>query len=366
VKLIHTYREEAKALKNLDRFEDNKSVGWRSPSNIALVKYWGKRSVQIPRNPSISFALEKSVTETIVDFSFKQTQGISVELIFEGERNKAFENRIRLYLESIIEFLPFVTNLNLKIVSKNSFPHSAGIASSASAMSALALCLVSIEQDLFGTLKSDKDFFEKASFLARLGSGSAARSVYGNYSVWGQSSFVSNSSNEISISYDKSIHPEFLTLGDAILITDSKSKKVSSTMGHELMEDHPYAEARYRQANENIGKLLNTLESNNEQLFSDIIENEALSLHALMMSSNNGYSLLNKNTWEIIQKIRTFRKDSNTFAAFTLDAGPNVHLIYKLKDKSKIEKFIKNELIAYCENENWIDDEMGTGPEKLN
>lgn len=365
MKLQNTYKEKAKSLTNLERFEGERSVGWKSPSNIALVKYWGKRAVQLPQNPSISFALSNSNTETLVQYSFNETQEICIELFFEGKRNEAFENRIQTYLEQIAEYLPFVKNLKFKIKSKNTFPHSVGIASSASAMSALALCLVTIENEFFGTLKEEKAFFEKASFLSRLGSGSAARSVYGNYSVWGESQFVSGSSNEIAISYDKNIDSEFLALGDAILITSSESKKVSSSMGHNLMINHPYAESRYKQANENLGKLINAIQLNDEQFFIDVIENEALSLHALMMSSNNGYSLLNQNTWEIIHKIRKFRKDSNTFAAFTLDAGPNVHLIYKQKDKKIIVDFIEKELTENCENEKWIDDKMGSGPDKI-
>jgi diphosphomevalonate decarboxylase len=303
------FRLEADRLSHFEHFYEVRSTGWRSPSNIALVKYWGKRDVQLPQNPSFSFALENSFTETLV--------------------------------------------------------HSAGIASSASAMSALALCLATIEQDLFESLKNEQAFFEKASFLSRLGSGSAARSVYGNYSVWGESGYIADSSDEIAVPYDHRIHPDFLPLGDAILLASSESKKVSSSMGHNLMKDHPYAAARYQQAHENLRKLINALESGDEQLFINIIENEALSLHALMMSSSEGYSLLNENTWEILNKIRKFRKDNDTFAAFTLDAGPNVHLVYKLKDRNKIVEFIEKELIEHCENGKWIDDKMGNGPRKI-
>ncbi len=365
MKLENTYKEMADDLRNLQRFEGGRSVGWKSPSNIALVKYWGKREVQLPQNPSISFALNNSFSETRIEYNFSESNDVELAFLFENKRNEAFEKRVKSYFEGIIDYLPFINNLSFKIESANSFPHSAGIASSASAMSALALCLVSIEREMFDTLKIDNDFFKKASFLARLGSGSAARSVYGDYSVWGQSVFVSDSSDEIAINYDNNIDADFLELGDAILIASSKSKKVSSSMGHKLMIGHPYADSRYKQANENLENLLKALASNNEKIFIDVVENEALSLHALMMSSSNGYSLLNQNTWEIIHKIRNFRKDNNTFAAFTLDAGPNVHLIYKLKDRKTIEDFIKKELTEHCENNKWIDDKMGSGPDKI-
>jgi len=309
------YRLEAERFTRLKQFSEYRSVGWRSPSNIALIKYWGKRHFQLPENPSLSFTLQESFTETTVQYTYKPKTGISVDFRLEGKPNPSFENRITGFMEHISKYLPFIRNLHLKIDSKNSFPHSSGIASSASSMSALVLCLLTIEQDLFESLKNEKAFFKKASFLSRLGSGSAARSVYGNYSVWGKSAFISNSSDEVAIPFNHKIHPEFMETGDAILITSTGSKKISSSAGHNLMKDHPYAAARYQQANNNLINLINALESGDEQLFVSVVENEALSLHALMMSSSAGYSLLNENTWEIIKKIRKFRDKKNTFAA---------------------------------------------------
>ena len=131
------------------------------------------------------------------------------------------------------------------------------------------------------------------------------------------------------------------------------------------MESHPYASARYEQAEKNLKKLILALKNGNDNDFIAVLENEALSLHSLMMSSNPGFSLLNANTWEIINRIKEYRKQNNKMIAFTLDAGPNVHLIYKSKDKTEITNFIASELEQFCENGYWIDDQMGNGPEKL-
>ena len=124
-------------------------VAWRSPSNIALVKYWGKYGRQLPSNPSISFTLKNAHTNMRMKYS---SGNGAVTLYFEGERNEQFEQRIKRYIKSINDIYPFLENVDLEIHSENSFPHSAGIASSASAMSALALCLCSIEKKVFNTL----------------------------------------------------------------------------------------------------------------------------------------------------------------------------------------------------------------------
>ena len=146
-------------------------VTWKSPSNIALVKYWGKHGKQLPRNPSVSFTLSQAFTETTIAFDYDIQSNGSAEFSFEGSKNERFERRIKKFLTSIEGFMPFLSHAKLKIDSSNSFPHSTGIASSASAMSALALCLCSLESEIYNDLYKDSSFYKKASFIARLGSG---------------------------------------------------------------------------------------------------------------------------------------------------------------------------------------------------
>jgi diphosphomevalonate decarboxylase len=366
LKLANQYSEHARKLDTFSPFEGNRHVGWKSPSNIALVKYWGKKDNQIPQNPSLSFALQNSFTETAVEYSMKRGNRPALSFSFEGSSQPGFEERIRNTISGFLAYMPFLDRLDLKIESINSFPHSSGIASSASAMSALALCFVSIERQLFGTLPGTDEFMQKASFLSRLGSGSACRSVYENYSVWGYDSDLDHSTDEASIPVLTDINNDLGQLGDAVLIVSSKPKKVSSSAGHGLMNHHPFAEARFEQARNNLKELFLAIKQNNEKEFIRIVENEALTLHSLMMSSENGFTLLRPNTWNIIGKVRDYRDQSGIFIAFTLDAGPNVHLIYKLSDRESVLTFINNELINYCEKGYWIDDRMGAGPVELN
>jgi len=110
------------------------TINWKSPSNLAIVKYWGKYGIQFPHNPSISFTLENAFTQTILDYAPKtdQGKGISLDFTFHGEENEAFRAKMIKFLESILPIFPFLNQLHLRVRSGNSFPHSAGIASSAS------------------------------------------------------------------------------------------------------------------------------------------------------------------------------------------------------------------------------------------
>lgn len=363
--LADQYLKEGAQLRGAGDFRGAGALGWRSPSNIALIKYWGKRPVQVPGNPSLSFTLSSSYTDTTLAFDLQGSGKLKMDFLFEGKENPGFAARVKGYLDSLAPYLPFLDRLSLKISSSNSFPHSSGIASSASAMSALALCLAGLENHLFGTLADRDAFLRKAAFLARLGSGSATRPVYGGFVLWGRTPAVAESTDEAGIPVMLPDGNPMLGIRDAILVTSAGKKKVSSSQGHGLMDGHPWAAARYAQAGTNLEMLLKAIGEQNEEEIIGIIENEALSLHALMMSSRNGYRLMNEQTWAVIDKVRQYRRSTGTFVAFTLDAGPNVHLLYQGKDRDRVLAFIREELVALCDNGYWIDDSLGQGPAAL-
>ena len=326
-------------------------VAWSSPSNIALVKYWGKRGKQIPQNPSISFTLSECRSETFV--SFEKADNFSFRFFFEGKENPAFGAKIEKFLLDNQAFFPFINQLNLTVESRNTFPHSSGIASSASSMSAFVMCLMEMEGQFVG---KEIDL-QKASYFSRLASGSAARSVFPKMALWGATPYYEDSSDEYAVSLENDIHPVFKTYRDAILIVSGETKSVSSRAGHALMEGNPYAPARYAQANENIKNLLIALKSGDLDTFINITESEALQLHALMMCSNPSYILMKPNTLNLInEKIPL---------CFTLDAGPNVHLLYPENEADKVDGFIRNVLSSYCAGGRWIADRVGDGPKKL-
>jgi diphosphomevalonate decarboxylase len=350
-------------------------VTWESPSNIALIKYWGKKKDQIPENPSISFTLNNCKTITSLTFSKKEgASNFEFDVYLDGEKKDDFKPKIETFFKRVEVYVPFLKDYKFKIETENTFPHSSGIASSASGMSALALCLMSVEKQLISSVVSSSTvetslnesyFNQKASFLARLGSGSACRSIEGDLIVWGKNNVVEGSSDLFGIKYPYKVHENFKDYQDTILLVDKGEKQVSSTMGHNLMHNHPYAKNRFSQAHDNLDALKPILESGNLDAFIKLIESEALTLHAMMMTSMPYFILMKPNTLEIINKIWEFRAKTSLHISFTLDAGANVHVLYPKNEAFNILEFIKNELVVYCQNGHYICDQIGVGAKKI-
>lgn len=356
--------EEQFIPKSYSKALESGQVTWESPSNIALVKYWGKKKDQIPENTSISFTLSNCKTITTVSYSPKTSEGFDFDVYLDGEKKGDFKPKIETFFKRVEIYMPFLKDYHFKIETKNTFPHSSGIASSASGMSALALCLMSIEKKLNPDL-DDIFFKKKSSFLARLGSGSACRSIEGNLVVWGNHSAIEDSSDLFGVVYPGEVHQIFQNFQDTILLVDKGEKQVSSTIGHNLMYDHPFAHERFKQANSNIEKLIPILKNGRLDAFIELVESEALSLHAMMMTSLPYFILMKPNTLEIINRIWDFRKRTGLHVGFTLDAGANVHVLYPEKEKGQVLEFIKSEIVAYCQNEQYICDQIGFGAKKI-
>ena len=343
---------------------DRGIAAYSAPSNIALVKYWGKKAHQIPANPSISFTLNNCKTTTVLKYEKKTSEGFSFDVFLEGVIQEDFKPKIEQFFSRIDIYLPFLSAYHFVIETSNTFPHSSGIASSASGMSALALCLMQIEQQLNPTIS--KEFFnKKASFLARLGSGSACRSIEGNLIVWGAHANIKGSSDLVGVKYPYEVHQNFKNYHDTILLVDKGEKQVSSTVGHNLMHNHPFAEQRFQQAHSNMDALILVLKSGDLNTFISIVEREALTLHAMMMSSNPYFILMKPNTLQIINKLWEFRAKTGLHICFTLDAGANVHVLFPESEAKQIQEFIKTELAVHCQNGHFIEDMLGQGAQPI-
>lgn len=340
------------------------SITWESPSNIALVKYWGKYGEQLPKNTSLSFTLSNCKTTTTLHYTKKEEGDFSFIIRLDGKDQPDFRPKIETFFKRIEVYLPFLRSYDFVIETSNSFPHSSGIASSASGMSALALCLLSIERELNPEM-TDADFNEKASFLSRLGSGSASRSIEGPLVVWGEHTAIPGSSNLFATAYEGKVHAAFENYQDTVLLVDIGQKKVSSTVGHNLMHNHPYAENRFAQAQENIVKLKSILASGDLNGFIKLVESEALTLHAMMLTSMPYYILMSPNTLQIIEAIWEYREETGSKLCFTLDAGANVHLLYPESEKDAVLELIKNKLVVYCQKGQYICDNVGFGAKRI-
>ncbi|WP_238785163.1 diphosphomevalonate/mevalonate 3,5-bisphosphate decarboxylase family protein [Blattabacterium cuenoti] len=324
-----------------------------SYSNIALIKYWGKskNNIQIPSNSSISYRLNNvyTVTKIIYKMNDRKNSKFYFKFLFSGKEHTFFYLRMKKFFHRIFVYCSYLRNFNFIIETNNTFPHSSGIASSASSISSIALCIMDIEKKLINSLT--KSFIlKKASFLARLGSGSACRSIYTGLSVWGAHKLIKGSNNFYSIPYPYTVHPIFRKIEDTILIIDDKPKKILSSKGHQLMNNHPYAKERFKHANNNMVQLISILKSGNIKKFGILIEQEALNLHAMIMTSNPYYLCFQPNTIEVIQNIWKYRIKSKKNIYFTLDAGANIHILYPIQEKKTIFKWIKNNLYHFYKN----------------
>ncbi len=319
-------------------------------SNIALVKYWGKKGKQLPINPSLSFSLKNAKTYLTVDIEKSSKPSFSYK--FEGVDQINFSKKSNIAWNVFCELYPILNQFKIEIDSTNTFPHSTGIASSASSQMALAI----LATELITELKYEQFNLSElniCSSLARLASGSACRSINPGINLWGKTDLVSGSSDEYAIQISD-VNPIFKDYQDTILVISSNPKKISSSAGHSLMDDHPYKNVRISDANQNLKTILSAMKMGDIEKFSQIVESEAMSLHAMMMTSSPSVILMEPKTLEVLNLIQLFRKESNLPITFSLDAGPNVHLLYPSSIKAKIDPFIKHELSSLCISEKGI------------
>ena len=348
---------EKQFLGNINFTIKNETVSESCPSNIALIKYWGKYENQIPANPSISYTLHNCKTNTTMEFF--ANEAFSVQTFLAGNEEKKFAEKIEKYFKNIEQYLPWILKGKYVIHTENTFPHSSGIASSASGFGAIAKCLMKLDEAFSGET-TEEELLKKASFLARLGSGSACRSLYNGLVVWGNTKEVEGSSDLYAVAYpNEEIHSVFRSFNDWVLLIHEGEKSVSSTVGHGLMKTNPYAERRFQEAHENFTLLKNILKTGDLEGFIKLTEHEALTLHAMMMMSDPAFILMKTGTLEVINKIWDFRRITGLPLFFTLDAGANVHLLFPSDiEADKIKIFIEQELLPFTQKGGVVKDKM--------
>lgn len=351
----------------LEPVSTKNKVTYRCPSNIALVKYWGKKEggPQLPANPSISLTLSDLCAVTSVEIAYGNVSGQpSFSFLLEGQHKPSFEPKILQFLQKIWAYSLLVQHNTLAVSSANNFPHGTGIASSAAGFGALACCIARLEKEHYGAYPGGFDSFERsASFMARLGSGSACRSLFAAPAIWGEHEEF-NSSDLYAVPFETEVHPDLASLMDAVLIVDAGEKSVSSTAGHALLKGNEYAKVRYEVAKSNLGKITDAMTSGKVRAFINIVESEALQLHAMMMASSPYYLLMRPGTVAIIEKIWAYREKTGHPVMFTLDAGANVHLLFPHLLKQEVTNFIETELLVYCQNKQYLCTRTGTAPEQ--
>jgi diphosphomevalonate decarboxylase len=281
-----------------------------SCANIAFVKYWGRKdhALRLPLNSSISMNLDRTTTTTTV--LFDRALEADQVMIEDSETSGKAAQRVSEHLDRIRTLAGI--SARAQVVSRNSFPMGAGIASSASAFAALttAACAAA-------GLEPDE---RTLTILARLGSGSACRSIPAGFVEW-------HTADTSEGSYAEQIAPpEHWDLRDLIAIVQTVHKKVSSTKGHELVGPSPFAEARLAAAERALPVVRDALLARDFVALGEETEQEAIRMHAVAMTSQPSLLYWSPDTVRIMQAVRDWR-ESGLAVYFTIDAGANVHVL---------------------------------------
>ena len=292
--------------------------------NIAFIKYWGNRdsALRLPANGSISMNLDGLFTRTTV--SFQPSLGLD-ELIINGHEvtGKGLER-----VSAILEIVRLSAGLRLKaeVVSENNFPTAAGIASSAAAFAAQALAALSA---------AGLDCSEPAvSRLARLGSGSASRSIPAGFVEWKMGAGDLDS-------YAVSIAPpQHWNLADCVAIVSAGHKAIGSTEGHALAPTSPLQVARLADAPRRLDLCRRAILDRDFAAFASIIEHDSDMMHAVMMTSQPALFYWKPATLAVMDAVREWRSDGLP-VAYTIDAGPNVHVICAAETSSKVAGLLR-------------------------
>lgn len=304
-----------------------KSGKARAHTNIALIKYWGKadEALIIPMNNSLSVTLDRFYTETRVTFDETLTED---QLILNGEAVNAKESaKIKRYMEMIRKEAGI--SEHALIESENFVPTAAGLASSASAYAALAgACNEALQLGL-----SDKDL----SRLARRGSGSASRSIYGGFAEWEK-----GNDDETSFAHRVEADGWENELAMVFVVINNKSKKVSSRSGMSLTRD---TSRFYQYWLDNVEPdLKETKEAIAQKDFKrmgEVIEANGLRMHATNLGAQPPFTYLVPESYDAMRIVHECR-EAGLPCYFTMDAGPNVKVLIEKKNQQAIvDKFLQ-------------------------
>ncbi len=321
-------------------------------ANIALVKYWGKRDERLvlPKEGSVSVTMDEQLkTRTTVMFSEKFKED---ELILNGKKLEGNDVKERLQQLDVIRKRAGI-NMKAKIVSLNCFPTSAGFASSSAGLAALAIAAAT-------ALNLNLDSKE-LSILARLGSGSACRSVLGGFVEWKKGS-KDDGSDSYAVQFASHLHwPEFRNV---IAVTETEKKKISSRAGmKQTVETSILYNARLAYLPKLIEDVKKAILEKDLQNLLQMVMRESNNLHAVMLDTWPPIIYLNDTSKEIIYAIHEYNNNCKEIrAGYTFDAGPNAHIF-------TVEKYVPEivSVLSHIEGvKKIIVCKVGEGPKILN
>jgi len=296
---------------------DNKAT-FRVGSNIAFIKYWGvdDATINLPQNNSISMTLADAHTTTTLQW-LDQGLAATDEITLDGTRLDAHRAaRLVRHLDRIRALAGI--DWRVRVVSQNNFPMASGIASSASGFAALttAACYA-LGLELSAT---------RLSALARRGSGSASRSLFGGFVEWER-----GQDDVTSVAHQ--LYPaEHWALYDVVAVVSGAEKAVSSEQGHGLAASSPLNAGRVASVPQALDEVRAAIAQRDLARLGPVIEQDALAMHAVMMTSTPSLFYWQPGTLEIIHALHAWRAQDGLQAYFTIDAGPNLHILCEEAD----------------------------------
>ncbi|MDP3561548.1 MAG: diphosphomevalonate decarboxylase [Legionellaceae bacterium] len=305
----------------------------QAPANIALIKYMGKKdeSKNIPANPSLSYTLNDLLSNVSLEvypgkkdfWEPLHTPGVA-EFTLSEEAQTRFLNHLA-FLKSEFNYTgAFIVR------SCNNFPHSSGLASSASSFAALTKCAVLALSEL---TQVPLPSIEIQADLSRVGSGSSCRSFFSPWALWDEEHVTA-----IDLPYQK-LHHE-------VVIISHDVKKVSSSRAHQLIKTSPLYNHRNERASENLRLLLDALKYHQWQEAYQICWQEFQDMHELFPSCAQPFSYINERTQEVLNHLQSLWQREGDGPIITMDAGPNVHVLYRLDQVEMARQFKQDYLIG--------------------
>lgn len=290
-----------------------------APSNIAFVKYWGRKNEQLrlPTNGSISMNLSGLTTTTSVEFdSSLKDDEVTINNVKEEGVSK---EKVSKHLDRIRGLAGIIDKA--RVVSENSFPRGTGLSSSASGFAALTLA---------ATKASGLDVSEKElSILARQGSGSACRSIPDGFVEW----FDGDTSES---SYAKSIFPaDYWDIVDIVCVLTTDVKDVSTSDGQQGAATSPLFKTRQEIMKDKLFKTKRFIQEKDFHAFGELVEHEALEMHAIMMTQYPSLLYWNPATLMMMKTVMNLR-DKGLPVYFTINTGQNIHLICEGENAEKV------------------------------
>lgn len=320
-----------------------------APSNLAFVKYWGARDLGrgVPNHPSLSMTLSRCLSRCTVETTASGDDEV-LRADGEGELRPATSRFARPVLRQLGRLRRAAGGgPALRVAARNNFPTGAGLASSASGFASVTLAAARA----FGM---DLGPGELSVWARRSGSGSAARSTLGGYVQWPSEENMEGPARQLA-------PPEHWDLRDLIALVDPGEKEVSSRVGHERADSSPHYGKRMQLVGDRLEEARAALRGRDLGRLGRVLEREAVEMHLVAMSSRPPIFYWSAGTLRVMGAVRELRVEQGREAYFTIDAGPNVHVVCRPADEEPVAARL-GELPAV---RRVLRDRVGAGPRRI-